>query len=203
MHSVVSGLTGRVIRTRRQLLSDLEGEVAMIDSLICDEAFSFGRMLTSEAEKVTRQLRDFKASPILSQKINSKCTDWINESISNFYAGVQNAREYCGRYEQVEMDSQPERVRESLATELFNVIERLSKLHPNASGNSSLDELSRTRLCLALLHCDSTSFCQAMNKDGERIAAASRLLNAAAEDSLRYRWFEWESSSLFTINAVS
>ncbi|XGW21419.1 hypothetical protein V3C99_004407 [Haemonchus contortus] len=380
MHAVVSGLTGRVIRTRRQLLSDLEEEVgelsepdwvanqltalallrgtdyeqlldiyltgrknfitklttesgsllnivteikktlvvieqlfaqgelvriiqaaacpsyrpALIDAIICDEAFSFGRMLIAEAEKVTRQLRDFKTSPIITQKINSKCTDWVNdvcgfarepvmsicefyekaddiieflnaisgvlgsrwprmipcstvyqnlfgdvlfrkftgiisrdlqdlenqliqqlksintappplfektsnkfdpltgvgissalqECISKFYAGVQNARECCGRYEQVELDSQSERIRESLASELFDVIERLSNLHPNTSGNVSVDELSRTRLCLALLHCDSASFCQAMNKDGERIAAASRLLNAAAEDSL-------------------
>ncbi|KAK5985378.1 hypothetical protein GCK32_002620 [Trichostrongylus colubriformis] len=278
---------------------------ALIDSLICDEAFTFGRMLTAEAERVTRQLRDFKASPILSQKINSKCTEWINElyfrqplyhysvcgfarepvmsicefydkaddiieflhaisgvlrsdwsrmipyttvyqglfgdvlfrkftgiisrdlrnledqlieqlrsidtappplfekssnkfdsltgvgissalqgCISKFYVGVQKARECCGRYEQVELDSQPERVREALAAELFGVIERLSKLHPKSSDNISVNELSRARLCLALLHCDSTSFCQTMNKDGERISAASRLLNAAAEDSL-------------------
>uniref|UniRef100_A0A0N4VX93 RIH_assoc domain-containing protein n=1 Tax=Haemonchus placei TaxID=6290 RepID=A0A0N4VX93_HAEPC len=109
----------------------------------------------------------------------------LQECISKFYAGVQNARECCGRYEQVDLDSQSERIRESLAAELFDVIERLSNLHPNTSGNVSVDELSRTRLCLALLHCDSASFCQAMNKDGERIAAASRLLNAAAEDSLR------------------
>ncbi|KAK6057912.1 hypothetical protein COOONC_04530 [Cooperia oncophora] len=479
MHSVVSGLTGRVIRTRRQLLSDLEGEVgelsepdwvanqltalallrgtdyeqlldiyltgrknfiakltnesssllnvvtelkktlvvveqlfaqgelvriiqaaacptyrpALIDSLISDEAFTFGRMLTAEAEKVTRQLRDFKASPILMQKINSKCTEWINdvcnfarepvmsicefydkaddiieflhaicgvlrtgwprmipystvyqdlfgnvlfkkftgiisrdlrnleeqlikqlksintappplfektsnkfdplmgigisaalqecilkfyvgvqnareccgryeqveldsqpergiisrdlrnleeqlikqlksintappplfektsnkfdplmgigisaalqECILKFYVGVQNARECCGRYEQVELDSQPERVRESLAAELFAVIERLSKLHPNNSGNISMDELSRTRLCLALLHCDSTSFCQAMNKDGERIAAASRLLNAAAEDSLRYIWVIWVDVQLHAVVALN
>ncbi|WKX88946.1 hypothetical protein Q1695_008525 [Nippostrongylus brasiliensis] len=380
MHSVVSGLTGRVIRTRQQLLADLENEVgelsepdwvanhltalallrgtdyerlldvyltgrkshiaalsensssllnvvtelkktlvvveqlfvqgelvriiqaaaspsyrpALIDSIICDEAFTFGRMLTAESEKVTRQLRDFKASPLLPQKINAKCTEWISvvckfarepvmsicdfyekaddiielltalggvlrtdwprigsysdvykslfgevlfekftgiissglrehenrlitqlktintaplplfektsnkfdpltgvgissalqSCISTFYGGVQNARDCCARYEQVELDEQPERVRQSLATELFGVIERLSKVQiPDKDGSSS-DELARARLCLSLLHCDSSTFCQAMNKDGDRIANASRLLNAAVEDSL-------------------
>ncbi|VDO81691.1 unnamed protein product [Haemonchus placei] len=204
MHAVVSGLTGRVIRTRRQLLSDLEEEVgelsepdwvanqltalallrgtdyeqlldiyltgrkawliehfseyfyrsnfitklttesgsllnivteikktlvvieqlfaqgelvriiqaaacpsyrpALIDAIICDEAFSFGRMLIAEAEKVTRQLRDFKTSPILSQKINSKCTDWVNDvcgfarepvmSICEFYEKADDIIEF-------------------------------------------------------------------------------------------------------------
>ncbi|RCN40522.1 Vps51/Vps67 [Ancylostoma caninum] len=295
MHSVVSGLTGRVIRTRRQLLTDLEDEIGelsepdwvanqltalallqgtdyerlldlylegrknfianlitesssllnvvnelkktlivveqlfvqgelfriiqaagcpsyrpdLIDALIGDEAFSFGRMLTSEAEKVTRQLRESKASSLLPQKINVKCSEWIGRvcsfarepvvsicdfyekasdiieflhalsgilrtgiishdlcelekrlisqlksinlepsplfektskkfdaligvgispslegCISSFYAGVQSARDSCAKYEQVEMDSQPERVREALATELFAVVER-------------------------------------------------------------------------------
>ncbi|KAL6731158.1 hypothetical protein Aduo_002060 [Ancylostoma duodenale] len=385
MHSVVSGLTGRVIRTRRQLLADLEDEIGelsepdwaanqltalallqgtdyeklldlylegrknfianlitesssllnvvnelkktlivveqlfvqgelfriiqaagcpsyrpgLIDALIGDEAFSFGRMLTAEAEKVTRQLRESKASPLLPQKINAKCTEWIGRvcsfarepvvsicdfyekagdiieflhalsgilrtdwprissystvyqhlfgdilfkkftgiishdlcelekrlisqlksinlepsplfektskkfdaligvgispalegCISSFYAGVQSARDSCAKYEQVEMDSQPERVREALATELFAVVERLSKLHPRDAEGDPAGELSRARLCLALLHCDSASFCQAMNKDGERVARASRLLKAAAEESLRFVGF--------------
>ncbi|VDK45245.1 unnamed protein product [Cylicostephanus goldi] len=167
MHSVVTGLTGRLIRTRRQLLADLEEEIgelsetdwvanqltalallqgtdyeklldiylegrkkfiqnltsessslltvvnelkkslvvieqlfsqgelfriiqaaasptyrpALIDSLIGDEAFSFGRMLTAEAEKVTRQLRESKTSPLLPQKINSKCAEWISRYV--------------------------------------------------------------------------------------------------------------------------
>ncbi|CAJ0592909.1 unnamed protein product [Cylicocyclus nassatus] len=380
MHSVVTGLTGRLIRTRRQLLADLEEEIgelsdtdwvanqltalallqgidyeklldiyfkgrknfiqnltsessslltvvnelkkslvvieqlfsqgelfriiqaaasptyrpALIDSLIGDEAFSFGRMLTAEAEKVTRQLRESKTSPLLPQKISSKCAEWISrvcdfarepvtsicefyekagdiieflqalsgvlradwprissysnvyqnlfgdilfkkftsiiardlrdleekltsqlktinlappplfektsnkfdnligvgispaleKCISSFYVGVQNARDCCAKYEQVEMDSQPERIREALATELFDVVERLSNLRPRDDDGSSTGELSRARLCLALLHCDSTSFCQAMNRDGERISKASRLLKTAAEDSL-------------------
>ncbi|KAK6729343.1 hypothetical protein RB195_006412 [Necator americanus] len=384
MHSVVSGLTGRIIRTRRQLLADLEEEIgelsetnwvanqltalallqgadhqklldiylegrkhfiakittesssllnvvsemkrtlvvveqlfmqgelfriiqaagcpsyrpALIDSLIGDEAFSFGRMVTTETEKVTKQLRESKASPLLPQKINVMCSEWISQvcsftrehvisicefyekasdiieflnalsgilrvdwprvssystiyqnlfgdivfekftniisrdlcalekrftsmlksinlapspmfektsnkfdplvgmgisstlerSISSFYAGVQEARDCCAKYEQVEMDSQPERVREKLATELFSVIERLANMIPRDGDGNSSAELSRARLCLALLHCDSGAFCQAMNKDGERIAKASRLLKAAAEDSLRTAW---------------
>ncbi|ETN81878.1 hypothetical protein NECAME_00228 [Necator americanus] len=296
---------------------------ALIDSLIGDEAFSFGRMVTIETEKVTKQLRESKASPLLPQKINVMCSEWIStqfinetprksvsneihhkkrvnkqmgrvcsftrehvisicefyekasdiieflnalsgilrvdwprvssystiyqnlfgdivfekftniisrdlcalekrftsmlksinlapspmfektsnkfdplvgmgisstleRSISSFYAGVQEARDCCAKYEQVEMDSQPERVREKLATELFSVIERLANMIPRDGDGNSSAELSKARLCLALLHCDSGAFCQAMNKDGERIAKASRLLKAAAEDSLRY-----------------
>ncbi|KAJ1346310.1 hypothetical protein KIN20_001068 [Parelaphostrongylus tenuis] len=401
IHSVVSGLTGRVIRTRRKLLEDLEEEIGqlsepnwvanqltalallqgadyeklldtylksrekyivnltnesssllnvvtelkmtlaiveqlfaqgelvriihaaanstyrpeLIDLLIADEPFTFGRVLINEAEKVTRQLRESKASPLLLQKINSKCMDWTNRSklrvcdvvrelmvsICEFYtkasdmiefinalsevlskdcpriscfstvyknlygdvlfkkfmsiissdlrelenrltsqlksvntappplfekssnkfhpltgsgissaleeyvsyfitslnsvmqkecqqnrslSGTVNARECCARYEQVEMDLQPGRVKESFAAELFEVIERLSNLRLSDEDGKSGSELSRARLCLALLQCNSISFCQAMNKDGKRIASASRLLNAAAEESL-------------------
>lgn len=190
MHSVVTGLTGRVIRTRRQLLADLEDEIgelsepgwvanqltalallrgtdyeklldvylagrknfiatlttesssllsvvselkktlvvveqlfaqgelvriiqaaaspsyrpALIESIICDEAFTFGRLLMADAERVTRQLRDFKASPLLTQKIYAKCSEWISTvcdfarepvvSICEFYDKAEDIIEF-------------------------------------------------------------------------------------------------------------
>ncbi|VDK51972.1 unnamed protein product [Cylicostephanus goldi] len=153
------------------------------------------RDLRDLEENLTAQLKTINlAPPPLFEKTSNKFDNLIGvgispaleKCISAFYAGVQNARDSCAKYEQVEMDSQPERIREALATELFDVVERLSNLRPRDDDGSSAGELSRARLCLALLHCDSTSFCQAMNRDGERISKASRLLKTAAEDSLRF-----------------
>ncbi|VDM68677.1 unnamed protein product [Strongylus vulgaris] len=156
------------------------------ESIIARDLRNLENKLTSQLETINL------ASPPLFEKTSNKFDTLIGvgispaleKCISSFYAGVQNARDSCAKYEQVEMDSQPERIREALAFELFAVIERLSNLRPRDDDKSSAQELSRARLCLALLHCDSSSFCQAMNKDGERIAKASRLLKTSAEDSL-------------------
>ncbi|VDL74193.1 unnamed protein product [Nippostrongylus brasiliensis] len=219
MHSVVSGLTGRVIRTRQQLLADLENEshIAALSEnsssllnvvtelkktlVVVEQLFVQGELgiisngLREHENRLITQLKTINTAPLpLFEKTSNKfdpltgvgISSALQSCISTFYGGVQNARDCCARYEQVELDEQPERVRQSLATELFGVIERLSKVQiPDKDGSSS-DELARARLCLSLLHCDSSTFCQAMNKDGDRIANASRLLNAAVEDSLGY-----------------
>uniref|UniRef100_A0A1I7WVR2 SH3 domain-containing protein n=1 Tax=Heterorhabditis bacteriophora TaxID=37862 RepID=A0A1I7WVR2_HETBA len=122
--------------------------------------------------------RSSKFDSLVGVGISSGLKDYICE----FYEGVRRLRDCCSSYEAIAMDTNIDILRDSLALNVSTIIFRLSTL-----GSDSLDSsayLLRARLCLAILHCDASTYCQTMNKDGERILQTNKTLHSAIEDAL-------------------
>uniref|UniRef100_A0A158PA46 Conserved oligomeric Golgi complex subunit 1 n=1 Tax=Angiostrongylus cantonensis TaxID=6313 RepID=A0A158PA46_ANGCA len=218
IHSVVSGLTGRLIRTRRKLLYDLEEEIGHLSepNWVANQLTALALLQGADYEKLLdaylKSRENYMAnltnesSSLLNVVTELKMTLVIVEQL---FAQGELVRivhaAAVSTYRPGKKTNVPLFLMQCWEQLMIFVGTRLSNLRLVDEVEKSGSELSRARLCLALLQCNSVTFCLAMNKDGKRIASASRLLSAAAEESLTWRHVclqEWERLELNEVGVV-
>uniref|UniRef100_A0A8R1EXB5 Uncharacterized protein n=1 Tax=Caenorhabditis japonica TaxID=281687 RepID=A0A8R1EXB5_CAEJA len=74
-------------------------------------------------------------------------------------------------------------LKETMATNVLQLLLRLCELHCNASGGAS-QFLARARLALALIHSESAIVCTLLDKDSQRITSLNQRLHSIIEQNL-------------------